>query len=174
MALLLVLAVVSLYTVNGQHVTVYVDPDHGDDTTCTPAVSGSTGNPNNPCMSINYAVWGNVSIPVLRGSNCSEYNPPINYMSLEVVLKGGTVQLEERLVLVSIPEVVVRSEVKGQSVIQCVKYPNTESGNFDNVFGCNVSHLEFRGVVFERCGPVPSNVFIYECINVIFDHCTFR
>ena len=172
MAALLLLASTLVYIVNGQSVTVYVDPERGKDDTCTAAVDG-LGNSSRPCETINYAVWGNEPVPRLRGSNCTDYYPPFNYTSLKVVLMGGIVQLKEQLPLVSIPEVTVMSKIRGQSVIQCASYPNTKRGNFDNIFGCNVTHLEFIGVVFERCGPVPSNVFIYECTNVTFNHCTF-
>lgn len=60
-----------------------------------------------------------------------------------------------------------------EATVTCVDFPNYIRRNFDNIFVCGSSNVTFRGIRFERCGPVPSNVFVKSSSDILFDSCTF-
>lgn len=91
------------------------------------------------------------------------------------MLSSGVHSLTLQLELVSVANVTIKAEGSaGSAVIECVDFPNYLPGNFDNIFACSVTGLVFMGIQFERCGPIPSNVFIYNSTSITFESCTFR
>ena len=60
-----------------------------------------------------------------------------------------------------------------KATVTCVDFPNYRERNFDNIIVCQSSNITFRGIRFERCGPVPSNVFVSRSSDIVFDSCTF-
>ena len=171
---LLLIFSLSLLLTNGDYITVEVDPQNGDDNQCMSVRElielGESESPF-PCKTLNYA---------LSDSETSDYttddcsNAVIVYNDVSIVLMDGVHRLTSQLKLVGATNVGIVAENSHRAVIECVEFPNYAVDNFDNFFACNVDGLEFSGVVFERCGPVSSNVFVYNCSNVVFESCTFR
>lgn len=155
-------------------VTVTVDPDNGDDEICLSVrelFSSGLTNSSIPCQTLNYALSDNQT-DYYNVANCS--NAPFQYSNVRILLRDGVHGLTSQLELVKSSNITIEAVNRGRARLQCVDFPNYQAGNFDNFFACQVSGLRFVGVVFERCGPVPSNVFVYNCSDVYFDQCTFR
>ena len=175
-SLLLILSL-SLLLTNGDgtdEITVEVDPQNGNDDSCLSVRelidSNQTESPF-PCKTLNYALNGNETSYYTTG-NCSMSD--IQYSNIFIVLMDGVHRLVSQLQLVGATNVHILADNSRKAVIECVEFPNYAVDNFDNFFACNVDGLEFKGVVFERCGPVSSNVFVYNCSNVVFESCTFK
>ncbi|XP_019851702.1 PREDICTED: uncharacterized protein LOC109581757 [Amphimedon queenslandica] len=157
-------------------VRVRVDPVLGDDESClsVPDIirrgGGEATDDGVPCETINYALTGNYTNEYYSTDNCSE--APILFSDIVISLSSDVHSLTEQLRLVTYGDVTFEGD--GSASIECVSFPNYQFRNFDNIFACGVSGLTFNGVVFERCGPVPSNVFIYNSTNILFQNCIFR
>ena len=113
-----------------------------------------------------------ILIIILILDNCSEAS--VQFSNIVISLSSDVHSLTEQLRLVTYSNVTIEGEVSGSASIECVSFPNYQFRNFDNIFACGMSGLTFNNVVFERCGPVPSNVFIYNSTNIVFQNCTFR
>ena len=171
--LLLILSL-SLLLTNGDDITVEIDPQNGNDDNCLSVRElielNQTESPF-PCKTLNYALNDNEMSYYTIG-NCS--NADIQYSNISVVLLDGVHRLISQLQLVGATNIHIVADNSGRAVIECVEFPNYSVDNFDNFFACNVDGLEFKGVVFEHCGPVSSNVFVYNCSGVVFESCIFR
>ena len=156
------------------HVTaaqITVDPLNGDDDSClsVPELTSSGGNQS--CETLDYAINGNLST-YYDTQNCSD---AINeYSNVHILLKNGVHTLTSQLQIVGYSNVTVQAEEVGGASIQCVDFPNFVKSNFDNIFACHVTGLRFVGVVFEYCGPVSSNLYIYNVSDIEFHSCIFR
>lgn len=178
--LLLLYFLLPLLSCHGEVVVVRVDPENGDDSSClsaldlsSPSSSGEgarQGTP--PCETINAALYGNSSFKEIRSNNCSTF--PHGFLDVRVLLADGTHRLRERLALVKATNLTIAAEHPGRASIGCTDYPNLVQGNFDNVYICLSQGLRFGGVVFEKCGPVPSNMFVYNSSDITIDNCIFR
>lgn len=62
---------------------------------------------------------------------------------------------------------------KNESTITCTDFPNYIPFNFDTLYICASDNITFHGIRFERCGPVPSNLFISRSSDILIDSCTF-
>ena len=165
----------SLLLTNGDDITVEVDPQNGNDSRCLSVRElielGESESPF-PCKTLNYALNDNETKYYTTG-NCS--NSDIEYDgAIYIELMDGVHRLTSQLELVGDIDVQIVARNYRSAVIECVDFPNYAVDDFGNFFACNLDNLEFRGVVFERCGPVSSNVFVYNCSYVTFDSCTFR
>ena len=166
----------------GDAVMVWVDPQHGDDNNCLSALdlllySGSRKGaqqsyPKLPCATMDAALYGNRTFDEKLLKNCSAF--PHHLANIHIILAEGVHRLRERLPLIKATNLTIAAKNSGKALIECTTFPNTIPGNYDNVFACQSHWLRFEGVVFERCGPVPSNVFVYNSSYVTFEKCTFR
>ena len=155
-------------------ITVSVDPNEGDDNQCMSAIDltlfGLTSW-DRPCRTLNYAILGNKNLTI-RANNCTENS--LNLTNIKILLSDGIHQLTNQLLIIGSNNITIEPEAGAVPIIRCVTFPNYQIGNFDNIFVCEVDGLQFSGVIFEGCGPVPSNVFIYGCSNIEFNGCIFR
>ena len=154
-------------------VTVVVDLDEGDDDLCMSAIEMVKGGMNSypkPCASLNFAIRGNISRGNTNVSNCSDDTSIL--VNVKVLLRSGVHQLTEQLVLGKSKNITFQADTESTPIVKCAYFPNT--GNYDNIFGCQVDGLVFEGITFQECGPISSNVFIYSSSNIKFDSCTFR
>lgn len=175
--LLCILVICSFFSASLGDVTVRVDPENGNDTLCLSAMELIAGNMNTSsqsCRTINYALLGDswTSYTTLRGSNCSEVTQELR--NVRIVLADGEHHLLGRLMLAGDEDITLEAENRGQASVQCASFPNNISGNFDNIAFCNVAGIRLVGVVFEKCGPVPSNVFVLNSSNIEITECTFK
>ena len=160
---------------DGEFVTVVVDLDEGDDDLCMSAIEMVKTGINSyatPCASLNFAVRGNVSLGNVSIDECNDATSILK--NVRIILRSGVHQLTERLVLGSSKNITFQADDGADPIVRCVSYPNYEPGNYDNIFGCRVDGLHFKGITFEECGPIPSNVFIYGGSSVSVDSCIFR
>lgn len=155
---------------------IRVDPVNGNDSSCLSALdlsSSSSGwSQDTPCATINAALYGNLSFSELRLSDCTTF--PFGLDGVRVLLSDGIHHLSERLAIINATNVTIAAENPGNARVRCVTFPNAVPGNFDNIFSCRSRELRFEGVVFEYCGPVSSNVFVYQSSGVSFENCVFR
>ena len=119
-----------------------------------------------PCQTINHAL-GNV----ICNASCS--NPNNNIENVTIRLKDGTHRLMGRVSICESRNVTLEAENYGKATVTCETFPNTIPRNFDNLFVCGTSGVTFRGLRFEGCGPVPSNVFLRDSSDILFEDCTF-
>ena len=176
--LVIVLLVFLQCCIGEEMLTVTVDPVNGDDSVCLSALdlsspgSGEAGmNSTTPCATINAAIHGNLTFGQLRPSNCSTFSYGVT--NVRFLLADGVHQLSERLNLLSCTNVTLVAKNTGKASVRCTAFPNTVSGGFDNIFTCSSNGIRFEGLTFEKCGPVPANVFVYNSSDVVFDKCTF-
>ena len=161
---------------------VYVDSTLGSDADCLSlpdlqfqeesSASGSGDNVNNvffgldpPCRSINHAL-GNVDC---NARSCNNPNPLRNAV---LRLSNGVHTLGRCAAILRSENVTLEAENPGQATIRCTELGNTR--DFDNIFVCLTNGLTFRGINFEGCGPLSSNVFINRSTDVLFEDCTFE
>ena len=159
------------------NIKVRVDPKNGNDTTCTPAVDlmNSTNRPSDvPCRTINYALLGDTwrDYRTLLAPNCSDVSQ--NLSNVRVLLADGEHRLSGRVFLVGNMNITLEAENWGRASVQCATFPNLIQLNFDNLGFCNVTGITLKGIVFEQCGPVPSNIFIIYCEDIEINQCTFK
>lgn len=159
-------------------VVVRVDSVDGDDDNCQSAIelsnTSNTGqNQTTSCATITTALYGrNQSNNYYTSRNCSSF--PYELDNVRVVLAGGEHKLVARLYITKASNIFIVSEQPRQASISCISFPNTVSNYFDNILTCSSSDIKFEGVVFHNCGPVSSNVFVYNTTNVSFNNCVFR
>lgn len=153
-----------------QSVEVYVDSIAGNDTACASLQElqnqSLNGSYQIPCKTINQAL-GNVKCGRLR--SCENSNPL--YHSV-VKLSDGVHILQECIAILQGENVTLVAENQGQATIKCTTFGNAEL--HDNLVSCGTRGLEFRGIIFEGCGPLSSNVFINGSTDVLFEDCSFR
>lgn len=160
-----------LLTLARANVDLYVDPEGGSDTLCVPYPSASSSSPSTvSCRTLEYALYGNTSSPV----NCYSAQPLLQ--NVVVHLANGIHYIVHRVCTASSVNVTLVADHSGQASIYCTLFPNNNTVNmtYDNVFVYNTSGLTFRGLNFQNCGPVTSNVFVNSSSDVTFEDCTFR
>lgn len=173
----LLLLLVLVCTPLSATVTITVDPLGGDDGSCMSigqlSQAGLT-NSSVPCETLNYALSlpDNETNDYYSTKNCTQATN--GFTDVLVLLKEGLHSLTSQLKVLGYSNITIESDVPGGATIECVDFPNYRESNFDNIFACGVTGLQFIGVNFERCGPISSNVFIYNSTDVVFDTCTFR
>ena len=119
-----------------------------------------------PCKTINRALGH-----VICNGSCS--NP--NYLeNVTIRLKDGMHNLTGRASICESQNVTIEAENYGKATVACETFPNTDRGNFDNLVVCGTSGVTFRGLRFESCGPVASNVFLRHSSDISFEECTFQ
>ena len=119
-----------------------------------------------PCQTINRAL-GNI----ICNFSCSN---PNHLQNVTIRLKNGTYRLTGRASICESQNVTIEAENYGEATVTCATFPNTVQYNFDNLFVCGTSGVTFRGLRFERCGPVASNVFLRHSSDISFEECTFQ
>jgi len=62
----------------------------------------------------------------------------------------------------------------GRAIINCATFPNNIQKNFDDIQVCQSRNIMFRGIRFEMCGPLSSNLYIEYSTDITFDGCTFQ
>ena len=120
-----------------------------------------------PCQTINRAL-GNI---ICNASSCSNPNYLVN---VTIRLKDGVHNLAGRASICESRNVTIEAENYGEATVTCESFPNTMPHNFDNLLVCGTSGVTFRGLRFERCGPVASNVFLRNSSDISFEECTFQ
>ena len=143
---------------------VYVDSNAGNDTVCLSLQD--LGNSSNlvSCKTINKAL-GEVGC----NSSC-ENNQPLH--DSVVKLSDGVHILQDCIAILQGENVTVVAENTGMATIKCTNFGNTEV--WDNIVSCQTRGLAFKGIHFEGCGPLSSNVFINRSTDVLFEDCSFR
>lgn len=143
---------------------VYVNPVAGNDTACLSLQDLENNSSQVPCKTINKAL-GEVGC----NSSC-ENNRPL-YDSV-VKLSDGVHVLQDCIAILQGENVTVAAENTGMAAIRCTNFDNREV--WDNIVSCQTRGLTFRGINFEGCGPLSSNVFINRSTDVLFEDCSFR
>ena len=151
---------------------VWVDPQHGDDNNCLSALDlllfsrsrkgAQQSYPKLLCATMNAALYGKIVEKLFCLSN------------IHILLAEGVHHLRKHLPLIKATNLTIAAKNSGKALIECTTFPNVIPGNYDNVFACQSHWLRFKGAVFERCGPVPSNMFLYNSSDVTFEKFTFR
>ena len=118
-----------------------------------------------PCRTINRALDN-----VICNASCSN---PKNIENVIIRLKDGVHMLTGRASICESRNITLEAENYGNATVTCETFPNTIPRNFDNLLVCGTSGVTFRGLRFEGCGPVPSNVFLRDSSDILFEECTF-
>ena len=148
---------------------VRVDPSTGNDSLCMSAQErrspSSIPGPDDtvPCATINRAL-GDVS--------CVSCANPYPIQDTVVQLAAGVHRLSGCIGITDSEGVRIVAETNRQATIECAQSP--DSKEFDNLFVCEVRGIAFRGIVFEKCGPLSPNVFLNSSSNITFEDCIFR
>ena len=124
---------------------------------------GNSSELNTPCRTINHALGD-----VRCSRSCDNPNPLRNAV---VKLSNGVHTLLRCVAILGGVNMTVMAENLGLATVRCTELGDTD---FDNIQSCLTNGLTFRGINFEGCGPLSSNVFINSSINVLFEDCTFQ
>lgn len=152
-------------------VDLYVDPANGNDTLCVPYPTAASSTPSNvSCRTLEYALYGNASAPVRCNSAQYALHDVVVHMA------SGVHSIFRQVCIGFSSNVTLVADQTGGASINCSLFPNNDISNvtYDNVYVYNTSGMTFRGLNFQHCGPVPSNVFVSSSSNVMFEDCTFR
>ena len=128
-----------------------------------------------PCKTLNVALGNLACDPCSRSNRACDPCPPgdSNITNMVFELGGGHYRLEGCVGLVGVKNVTIQSnDTDNDVIIECESFPNNDS-NFGNLYVCGSTGVVFRGIVFTRCGPQESNVFLNNSSGVVFDNCTF-
>ena len=161
----------ALLTMGRAGVDLYVDPANGNDTLCVPYPTAASSTPSNvSCRTLEYALYGNASAPVRCNSAQYALHDVVVHMA------SGVHSIFRQVCIGFSSNVTLVADQTGGASINCSLFPNNDTSNvtYDNVYVYNTSGMTFRGLNFQHCGPVPSNVFVSSSSNVMFEDCTFR
>ena len=167
---LLAAAIVLLLRPTSAQVVVNIDVVNGNDTQCLSAqeMLNSPSNDNSSttvaCQSIDRAL-GNIQC----SRNCVAATPLAN---VTFRLSEGTYRLSECVAILEGQNIVFEAVTAGEATINCAAFPNEDV--FDTLEVCAVAGITFRGIRFEKCGPLSANVFVNDSSDVMFEDCVFR
>ena len=134
-----------------------------------------------PCKSLAFAVYQreverNDSI---FGSFQGEARTDVDF-----VLRPGIYQADVPVVILDAKNVTIRAEdPRNETIIRCVSFPNDGTGEgfgpngtyrFDDMRIRGSVGVLLQGLIFERCGPTTSAVFVEDSSDITVRNCTFR
>ena len=117
-----------------------------------------------PCRTIIHALGD-----VRCARSCDNPNPLRN---AALKLSNGVHTLQRCVAILRGVNITIQAENSGLATVRCRELGSTQL--FDNLACCETEGLTFRGIIFEGCGPLSSNVFIHRSNNVLFEDCTFQ
>ena len=173
--LLLLLGAVLANCQQPPQIVVRVDPENGSETCMSVQDLQALAPGDRPqlearaaCKTINLAL-GNVTF-VNVSVSCQNPAPISNF---EILLEDGVHDLTRGIGMIETQNATLRAVNRGMARVRCETFPNNEPQNFDNIYLCNSTGVLFAGILFERCGPLASNVFISDSSDLRFENCTF-
>lgn len=141
---------------------VYVDPSTGNDTACSSLQELKNSSNQVSCKTINKAL-GDIGC----SSSCENEQPLHDAL---VKLSDGEHILRDCIAILQGGNVTIAAENTGMTTIKC----GSTAGVWNNIVSCETRGLVFKGIRFEGCGPLSSNVFINGSTDVLFEDCSFR
>ena len=163
----------------GELKTIFIDPKEGLDT--PDCLNG--GEPNSPCRSIHFAYYRRNVSRLDELYDHQEQRAEEASSNVEYIIKSGTVQRTQPLLIINSTNVTFRAENARGTVVRCVQFPNF--GNIsgfgprkkyvaDDIAVLYSYNIRFEGLVFERCGPNNSAIFNYRSEDIEIVNCVFR
>lgn len=145
---------------------VVVDLNAGNDTACSSLqqLQTSSSEAQVPCRTINQAL-GNVEC----SASCENDDPLHNSV---VVISDGVHTLKGCISILQGENVTIEAQNTGMATVKCATFKNSDV--YTGIESCQTNGLVFRGIHFEGCGPLSSNVFINRSTDVLFEDCVFR
>lgn len=158
---------VSFAHTNVRH--LYVDSTNGNDSLCTPYSNDSLSSSNVSCRTIQYALHAGA-----YNENCLQSGPLKDVM---VHLSDGIHTIQSEVCIFFSINISIVTEHAGAASVHCTTFSNsdmTSNRTYDNIYVHSSNGVTFRGLNFEHCGVLSSNVFITHSSNILFDNCVFR
>lgn len=157
----------------GKEITV--DPHMGmDDAACL-------NDTDEPCKSLAFAVYQR---EVGRNDSIFGSLQGEGMRDVVFVLRPGIYQADVPLVIMAATNVTIRAEdPKNETIIRCVSFPNDGTGEgfgpngtyrFDDMRINGSVGVVLEGLIFERCGPTTSALFVNDSRDITVRNCTFR
>ena len=149
-------------------VHLYVDSTNGNDSLCTPyssQTSDSSPSSSVSCRTIQYALHGDADYV-----DCNQSAP---LQDVTVHLADGIHIVANEMCIFSSINVSLVADHTGQASVHCATFSDNET-TYDNVYVNGSDGVTFRGLNFEHCGVLSSNVFITSSSNILFENCVFR
>ena len=157
----------------GKNITV--DPHTGvDEADCL-------NDTERPCKSLAFAVYQR---EVRRNDSIFGSLQGEAMTDVDIVLRPGIYQADVPLVILNATKVTIRAEdPHNETVFRCVSFPNdgTVEGfgpngtyRFDDMRISGSAGVLLEGLIFERCGPTTSALFVNDSSHITVRNCTFR
>lgn len=157
----------------GKEITV--DPVRGvDEKACL-------NDTDKPCKSLAFAVYQR---EVEKNDSIFESFQGGDISDVVFVLRPGTYQAAVPILILNATNITIRAkDPRNETIIRCVSYPNNGTGErfgpngtyeFDDMRIDSSAVVVLEGLIFERCGPVTSAVFVKASRDITVRNCTFR
>lgn len=165
--------------------TALLSPSFGAEITVDPLLGEDApvclSNTSVPCKSLAFAVYRRI---VEKNDTIFESLHEEEMTNVVFVLRPGTYQANVPILIMNATNVTIRAEDPlNETIFRCVNFPYNGTGDvygpngtymFDDLRIIHSEGVVLEGLIFERCGPVTSAVFVSRSMDITVRNCTFR
>ena len=145
----------------------YVDENGNDTASCLNSSDPSL----NPCRTLTYALLEEVMHGILYDDTC---NYTYTRSNLCVRLNDGVYRTTGELQVTNASNVTIEAVNVGQVTLQCLRFPNNQTDQWDDLYFLCCNDITVRGIIFERCGPYASGLYVQLTNGLTIEDCVFR